>query len=151
MKLNIRPIAASLACIVLLAATCRYFVAQLRIYLDLWSLTMVVGGTSLFLVINFSIKEIIQAFKFVIMPAYESSEEKYLQAVHVFDTGSRAALAFGAIGFLMGIMGLLAELHKPEFIGPLTEITLLNVLYALILSEVFFKGLKIQCERGNFL
>ena len=151
MKINVRPIVIPLACIVLLAALCRYFVATLRIYIDLWSFCMVVGGTSLFLIISFSMKEILQAFKFVVMPANDDSEEKYLKAVSVFDAGARAALAFGAIGFLMGIMGLLANLGDPKSIGPITAITLLNVLYALFLSEVFFKGLKIQCGRRSLI
>ncbi len=78
MKINMRPIVMPLACIVLLAALCRYFVATLRIYIDLWSFCMVVGGTSLFLIISFSMKEILQAFKFVLMPSDDDSEEKYL-------------------------------------------------------------------------
>lgn len=75
------------------------------------------------------------------------SEENREKAMSVLNAGARAALAFGVISFVMGMIAVLSNLSDPSRVGPAVAMTLMSALYAVALAELVFRGLGIQCAR----
>ncbi|MBN2212040.1 MAG: MotA/TolQ/ExbB proton channel family protein [Sedimentisphaerales bacterium] len=56
-------------------------------------------------------------------------------------TGSRAALAFGILGQVLGLMVILMNMDDPAKIGPGMAMALLTLFYGIIISEIVFNPL----------
>ena len=62
-----------------------------------------------------------------------------------FALASRAVLGLGLMGFLIGLINMLANLDHPSSIGPAMAGSLLSVLYAVGLSELLLQPLRALC------
>ncbi len=67
-----------------------------------------------------------------------TSIEQQLRAVSVFQTMATYAPAFGLIGTIIGLVGLLGSLNSPEAVGPAMSIALMTTLYGALLANLIF-------------
>jgi flagellar motor component MotA len=56
-------------------------------------------------------------------------------------SASRAAIASGVLGLLLGVIGALVSMDDPATLGFYLAITLISLLYAILLSELVFHPL----------
>ena len=72
--------------------------------------------------------------------------------IHTLSTARRIASGSGALGGLIGMVNMLAQMDDPTAIGPAMAVLLLSILYAVMLSELvlspLLNRLYARCDGG---
>lgn len=118
-----------------------------RIFWDRAGLLIVAGGTFTFLLMNYPVEEILKNFRLALGRARQASRVDLMRAVQFFEFAVRASLMFGVISVFVGMMIMLTKLDDPKMIAPAMALSYLGILYGVVLGEVFFQSLRIQCLR----
>ncbi len=72
----------------------------------------------------------------------ETSTAEYRQYLAFYNSASRLSIGAGVLGFIIGIVCVLAALNDPSKIGANLAVALLTVFYGIILSEFVIQPLK---------
>ena len=112
--------------------------SSLFAFVDYPSLILVVGGTFAVLMIACDSDDWRHAFRVVIAPRKALDRDGYRSASRFFGQASRAAIALGVIGQVMGMIIMLGQLDDPDALGPGMAVSLISALYGLGLSEFLF-------------
>ncbi|NQT38537.1 MAG: MotA/TolQ/ExbB proton channel family protein [Planctomycetes bacterium] len=107
-------------------------------FVDYPSLMLVVGGTFAVLMIACDVDDWRNARRVVIGPRKALDRGGYRSAARFFGQASRAAIAMGVIGHLIGLIIMLGQFNDPNALGPGMAVSLISALYGLGLSEFFF-------------
>ena len=67
-----------------------------------------------------------------------SKSIRYDERVEIAQTGSKACLISGVLGFFLGVIAILANLSDPSSIGPFLAVSLLTVVYSIFAYYIFF-------------
>lgn len=112
--------------------------ASFMAFVDCPSLMLVVGGTIAVLMVACDLDDWRNARRVVIGPRKALDRDGYRSAALFFGQASRAAIALGVIGHLLGLIIMLGQLDDPNALGPGMAVSLISALYGLGLSEFFF-------------
>jgi flagellar motor component MotA len=112
--------------------------ASFGTFADYPSLMLVVGGTLAVLMIACDVDDWRNARRVVIGPRKALDRGGYRSAARFFGQASRAAIALGVIGHLLGLIIMLGQIDDPDALGPGMAVSLISALYGLGLSEFFF-------------
>lgn len=69
-------------------------------------------------------------------------QERHAIGIQLFDDWGKFAPAFGMIGTLAGLIGMLANLSDPDAIGPNMSIALITTMYGSIMANLIFIPIK---------
>ena len=105
---------------------------------DYPSLILVVGGTLAVLMIACDVEDWRNASRVLMGPRKSLDRVGCQSAARFFGQASRAAIALGVIGHLLGLIIMLGQLDDPDALGPGLAVSLISALYGLGLSEFFF-------------
>ena len=114
--------------------------SNVSLYLNIPSLLIVLGGTSLLSLANHSLRSILVAY-------YDALTNKILTVresknhLNVLSSIHHLSLGTGVFGVLVGLTLSLVNLSDPKAIGPAIAITYLSLLYSLIVSEIITRPL----------
>ncbi len=112
--------------------------ASFSAFRDYPSLMLVVGGTFAILMIACDGNDWRNACRLLTGPRKSLDRGGNLSAARFFGQASRAAIATGVIGHLIGLIIMLGQLDDPDALGPGMAVSLISALYGLALSEFFF-------------
>jgi flagellar motor component MotA len=107
-------------------------------FIDYPSLILVVGGTFGVLMIACDTSDWKNAGRMLSGPRKSLDQAGCQSAAVFFGQASRAAIAAGVIGQVMGMIIMLGQLDDPAALGPGMAVSLISALYGLGLSEFFF-------------
>jgi flagellar motor component MotA len=112
------------------------FGGTVAMFIDLPSILIVFGITTLFTFAHHSVGSTSKAFAAALkneaVPAVEGR-----QYIRVLSTARVLASASGVVGTLIGMVNMLASMDDPTAIGPAMAVALLTLLYGVILAELF--------------
>ena len=114
---------------------------ELRLFLDMPSLTIVGGSIVVFSIAHHGPASIIEAVR---AAASTEAGAHLPQHYQVLQNVRRIAMTSGIIGGLIGMTALLFKLYDPKSMGPAMAVAILSMLYGLIVSELFIGPL---CSR----
>lgn len=77
----------------------------------------------------------------------ESTAQRHMDGQDILGFMSEASPAFGMIGTLIGLVGMLGSLDDPASIGPKMAVALLTTLYGAFLANVLFIPLAKKLEK----
>ncbi len=107
-------------------------------FVDFPSLALVFGGPLAVLMVACDSDDWRNARRVLIGPRKSLDPLGYRSAAGFFGQASRAAIALGIIGHLIGLIVMLGNLYDPSALGPGMAVSLISAFYGLGLSEFFF-------------
>lgn len=90
--------------------------------------------------------EIIQS---ILTKEIESMVQRHQSSQDILSFMADAAPAFGMIGTLIGLVGMLGSLDDPSMIGPKMAVALLTTLYGALLANIIFIPLGKKLEKTS--
>ena len=118
-------------------------------FIDIPSLTLVLGCLAAGTTWSFSFDQIANAFRVALQG--NANESKARQAHLVFVKMSDFSIGAGLIGTLIGLVQMLKNLDDPTVIGPAMAVALLTLLYGIILGAFVFRSMANICLSQNNL
>lgn len=79
----------------------------------------------------------------------EYAEERHMQVKETLDFYASIAPAFGLIGTILGLIGLLRNMDDPSSIGPNMALALVTTLYGAIFANMFMMALAKKLEERS--
>ena len=126
------------------------------IFMDFQSAVIVVGGIIGLMLFSFPLQNVSSLFRYFgyafIPPKPEADNSKIIGeleiAIVMFTKMKSYAQATGLVGFLIGLVLILANLNDPAKIGPGAAIALLTVLYGTLIAYFYAMPIstKLQCR-----
>ena len=114
---------------------------ELHLFIDYPSLAITVGGGFAFCFAVHSPADLKAALRAAHGNAAISREE-FQHHDAVLETFSNTTLASGAVGTLIGVVNMLANMDDPKSLGPACAVAVLTVLYAAIISGMIIMPLR---------
>ncbi|MBU0550484.1 MotA/TolQ/ExbB proton channel family protein [Myxococcota bacterium] len=108
------------------------FSGDLAIFIDLPSILLVTLAPPLIVIGHHGMRGFIRALQVGAGAKPEEESPRVLQSLRDL------SCAAGAIGFLIGLVQLLANLDDPTRVGPALAVAMLTVLYGLALAELLY-------------
>jgi flagellar motor component MotA len=108
---------------------------ELRLFLDVPSVTIVFGCTVAFTFAYHSVGKTFAAFGAALGNTEVSGADAQVH-IRVLSTVRVLASASGVMGSLIGLVNMLANMDDPKSIGPAMAVALLTVLYGVFIAEV---------------
>ena len=125
-------------------------------FFDVPSVLIVVGGTIGLMLFSFPLQNTLSASRYFgyafIPPKPGADNSKVIGELEIgivyFEKMKSYAQATGLVGFLIGLVLMLANLNDPALIGPNMAIALLTVLYGTIIAYFYATPIstKLQCR-----
>ena len=121
---------------------------HIQYFVDPPTLFIVAFGTLFFLMMNYSFSETRAMVRIALSRKTTPSRDEVAQAIHFFESGGRAALMFGVLAVFIGLILILMNLSSnPDALGPSMSIALMGIIYAVMIAELVFQPLRIQCVK----
>jgi flagellar motor component MotA len=114
-------------------------------FLDIPSILIVLILPLLLLLVNFKVSDIVQYHQL----AFSEKKNDIIEikkALIMFRSLGNYFMLIGGLGFLIGIVQVLAHISTPAEIGPPLAIALLTFLYAIFLKAFYSKPMMVRLE-----
>ncbi len=111
-------------------------------FFDIPSFVLVICGTIALLMIACDMRDWGNAARVLVGPQKSLDPVTCLSAALFFAQASRAAIALGIVGHVMGMIIMLGQFDDPDALGPGMALSLISVLYGVALSEFLFVPLR---------
>ncbi|NQU24802.1 MAG: MotA/TolQ/ExbB proton channel family protein [Candidatus Nealsonbacteria bacterium] len=121
--------------------------ASLGAFIDYPSLILVVGGTLALLLITHGPAPWGLYLSMITSGAESLTDEERQEISDFFATGSRAALACGLVGQLIGLIIMFGNMDDMGATPSAMAVSMLAVLYGIMLSEFVFQPLRMSIMR----
>lgn len=105
---------------------------------DVPSFLIVLGFDLAALLVSGAYADFLRGIKQLLKKDTILTREELLGAAAAFGLMNTCSIYGGILGFVMGLVLMLASLMRPEEIGPYTAVALITVVYGLSFSLVFF-------------
>ncbi len=109
--------------------------SPITMFIDVPSITIIIGGGFAMALMSFTVQEISNAFNHAF--GSPGTKEEFQKSAYFWECMIRNLLLVGVLATTIGLVKMLTDLSDPEMISPSMAVAMLTILYSIIVSAIF--------------